>query len=359
MSGAARRYRIGTVNIEETAAPITWRLVSPQFGVRVSGTPVYLDAASARIRGVTPLRARVDFIPRAGDTLSVYGRGPSTPRALDSAETNALGAAGTSVLDLSSISLGTSAQVGVRGRWSFPLGDFVLGVSAAAERDLPPPATGVVFWQGTTVRGGASLTGFGGEQTITVNADISASTADSLGGRNQFAGGGAVTLGVSTSGAVNASGSTWFSGDAFYVSPFGNDRNDQPTRLIPQGSFGGISGLLLVETGAITWSPSVTLLRESSSASVSTLVNGFPSRTTLRGNAWSVAGALSVDVPVGSWLTLSPEIGAVGGTVSTSLAQTNGRVPGRRGRVVNVTNTSGFSDAVRGWWSGVSLRVRF
>jgi len=82
-------------------------------------------------------------------------------------------------------------------------------------------------------------------------------------------------------------------------------------------------------------------------------------RTSLRGSAWSLAAGLSVDVPFGASVTVSPEMGAVGGTVSSTLAQTNGRVLGRRGRVVNVTNTSGFSDAVRGWWGGVALGVRF
>ncbi len=359
LSGAERRYRIGTVDVQESAAPLTWRLVSPRVAARVSGTPVSLDAAAARVQGVTPIRARLDVILRAGDTLSVYGRRGSTPRTLDSAETRVLGAAGTTVLDLSSLSLGIPSQVGVRGRWSFPIGTVVLGLSAAAERDLPPPATGVVFWQGTTVRSGANITAFAGEQTFTVSADVSASRADSLGGRNQFPGGGAFSLGASTSGAVNESGTAWFSGDAFYVRPFANDRSDQPTRLIPQGSFGGVSGLLLLETGALSWTPTVTWLRESSAASLLTLQGTLPSRTSLRGNAWSLSAALSVDVPFGASVTMSPEIGAVGGTVSSTLAQTSGRVVGRTGRVVNVTNTSGFSDAVRGWWGGLTLSVRY
>jgi hypothetical protein len=360
VTGTQRQYRIGAVDVQESAAPLTWRLVSPRIAARVSGTPVSLDAAGAQVQGVTPIRARLDVILRAGDTLSVYGRRGSTPRTLNSVEASALGAAGTSVLDLSSLSMGLASQVGVRGKWSLPVGSVVLGLSAAAERDLPPPATGVVFWQGTTLRGGANITGFVGEQTLTVSADISSSQADSLGGRNQFPGGGAFTLGASSNGAVNEAGTVWFSGDVFYVRPFGNDRNDQPTRLIPQGSFGGVSGLLLLETGALTWTPTVSLLRESSAASVTTVQQGaLPSRTSLRGSAWSVAAGLSVDLPLGGVVTVSPEVGAVSGTVSSSLAQTNGRIVGRRGRVVNVTNTSAFSDAVRGWWGGLSLSVRY
>lgn len=359
LSGFTRQYRVGTVDVQEHAGPLSWRLVSPRVAARVSGTPVSLRATDDRARGVTPVRARADFVLRAGDTISVYGRLGSTPQTLDSVETRALGAAGTSVLDLSSLSLGLPSHVGVRGHWSLPVGTVVLGLSAAVERDLAAPATGFVFWQGTTVRGGASVTAIAGEQTFTVNADISRSVADSLGGRNQFAGGGAVTLGVTTSGAVNPSGSAWFSGDAFFVRPFGNDRNAQPTRLIPQGTFGGVSGLLVLEAGALTWTPTVTVLRESSSASLLTVQGTSLSRTSLSGSAWSLATGLSVDIPLGATLTLSPEVGAVGGTVSSVLAQTNGRVLGRTGRVLNVTNTSGFSDAVRGWWGGLALSVRF
>lgn len=345
--------------MQESAAPVSWRLVSPRVAARVSGTPVSLDAAQSRLQGVTPIRARLDVIPRAGDTVSVYGRFASSPRTLDSAEASALGTAGTSVLDLSSLSLGIASQVGIRGRWSFPAGTLVLGLSAAAERDLPPPATGVVFWQGTTVRGGASLTGFAGDQTVTVSADVSTSRADSLGGRNQFPGGGALVLGASTNGAVNESGTVWFSGDAFYVRPFGNERNDQPTRLIPQGSVGGVSGLLVLETGALTWTPVVSMLRESSAASITTLQGTLASRTSLRASGWSLSAGLSVDLPLGGSLTVTPELGAVGGTVSTTLAQTNGRVIGRRGRVINVTNASGFSDPVRGLWGGLALSIRY
>lgn len=268
-------------------------------------------------------------------------------------------AAGTAVLDLSSLTLGLAPQVGVRGRWSFAVGNVVRGLSAAAERDLPPAATGVVYWQGTPLRGGASVTGFVGEQTIIAGIDLSTSRADSLGGRNQFPGGGAVTLSASTSGALDEDGTRWFAGDAFYVRPFGNDRNDQPTRLIPQGSFGGISGPLLLETRALTWTPTVTLLRETSTATLAVQQGGILSRTALSSSAWTVAGGLSVDMPIGGAITLSPEVGAVGGTVSSTLAQTTGRVLGRRGRVVNCTNTGGSADAVRGWWGGVMVSVRY
>lgn len=358
MGGLARHYQLGATTVREQGAPVTWRLTAPHLAARVTGTPLALQARGTTLAGTTPVRGRVDLIRRVGDTLSVYGRTASGPGTLDSLQAQAVGAAGTSVLDLSSLLLGMAAQVGVRGRWSVPVGALVLGVTGAAERDLPPPASGAVFWQGTTVRGGASLTGFAGAQTVTVGAEVSRSRADSLGGRNQFPGGGTATLSLSTSGAVGDGDDRWFAGDAFYVRPFGNDRNAQPTRLIPQGSLAGASGMLLLEAGALTLAPTVSVMREASAARLATVQGGGRSFTALTSGAWSVSGGLSVDIPLGGSVTLSPEVGAVAGRVSATLAQTSGRVLGRFGRVVNFTSTSGFADAVRGWWGGLTVSVR-
>ena len=68
--------------------------------------------------------------------------------ALDSTQALAVGAAGTSVIDLESPTLGLEPQAGGRGRFSVPVGDMVLRMSVAAERDLPPPAIGATYWQG-------------------------------------------------------------------------------------------------------------------------------------------------------------------------------------------------------------------
>lgn len=358
LSGLTRRYRVGATVVRENAAPLSWRFTSPRIAARISATPLALDAVGTTLRGTTPFRGRLDVVLRAGDTISVYGRSASGPRALDSTQALAVGAAGTSVIDLESPALGLAPQVGARGRFSVPVGDMVLGMTVAAERDLPPPATGATYWQGTTLRGGASLTGFAGEQTITVGADVSYSRADSLGGRNQFPGGGAVTLSAATNGTLGTDGEVFVAGDVFYVQPFGNDRNDQPTLLIPQGTFAGVNGMAAFDTGPLTWSPSLALLREASAATVTVQQGTLRTRSSLDSRAWTLSAGLSVDIPLGATLTLTPEVGGVVGSVGATLAETTGSVLGRRGRTSGRTTTSGFSDPVRGWWGGVSVRIR-
>ena len=306
-----------------------------------------------------PTSLRIDYMLRPGDTVSVYGRSGSSPVTLDSLGVIAVGAAGTSVVDLSSQSLGLPARAGIRAVTSLPVGDFVLGVSGAFEYEPAPSGAGAVYWQGATGRGGLSLRALSNGRTYVVSADVAYSSADSLQGRNQFPGGGSAALGASMSGALDDAASFWFSGDAFYARPFSNSRTDQPTRLIPSGDLAGLSGVLLFDTRAVTWSPSLTVLRESSRADLVVQSGAISTRTALTGSAWSVSGGLSVDIPLGGTLTLSPEAGMVGGSVSSRLAQTNGIVIGRRGRTVNRTSVDGVTDGVRGWWTGIGLSARF
>lgn len=358
ITGTARSYSVGSTRVSEQLAPFSWRLTAPRVALRVSGTSVRLDAPAKQLQAWTPFKLRADFISRVGDTLSVYGRSGSSPVTLDSLAVRAVSAVGTSVLDLSSQSLGVPAQIGVRSVFSFPVSDVVLGLSAALEHEARPTGDGVVYWQGNTLRGAASVRGQAGDKELSATMDVSVSRADSLNGRNQFPGGGAFGLSASALGPVDAGGRVFGVVDAFFVRPFGNDRPDQPTRLIPQGSLMGTTVSLLMETGALMWSPSVSLMRESSSASVIVQSGTQRALTTLTGSAWSVAGGLSLDVTLAHGITLTPEVGAVAGSVASSIAQTSGRVIGRFGRVVNATSVDSFADPVRGVWGGLGVRIR-
>lgn len=359
VTATARSYRVGDTQVNERTVPFSWRVTSPRFVLSASGEPLRVDAPAGTLSAWSPVRARADVLLRVGDTISVYGRSGSSPVTLDPLAIRVVGAVGTSVLDLSSQSLGVPPQIGVRASFSFPLRDVVIGVSGAVEQDVRPSGTGAVYWQGTTVRSALSMNALFGERRLTLSADASYSRSDSLAGRNQFPGGGSAGVSADVSGPVDEAGRFWFTADAFYALPFGNARADQPTRLIPSGDFAGASAALLAQLGALTWSPSVTLLRESSRASVLVQQGAQRARTTLIGSAWSVAGGLSVDIPLGRTLTLSPEAGMVAGTVSSTLQQTMGRIVGRRGRSIGTTTTDGFRDPVRGWWTGVELRARF
>ena len=355
----ARSYHVGTVDVNERVAPFSWQVTSPKFELKIAGQPVQLDAPAEKLRAWTPLTARADVLLRVGDTISVYGRSGSSPLTLDTLAIRAISAINTSVLDLSSQSLGVPASLGVRGIFSFPVGDVVLGLAGALEQEARPAGLGVTYWQGTTVRGSATINALFNERHLAVAFDLSYSNADSLGGRNQFAGGGTAGVNTDFSGALDDASRWWFIGNAFYSRPFSNVRNDQPTRLIPSGTFVGLSGSVVTQTGAVTWSPSVQVLRESSGADVTVLQGTQRTRTSLAASAWSVTSSVSVDIPFWKIFTLTPEVGAVGGTVSSSLRQSTGRVIGRRGRSVALGSTDAFSDPVRGWWTGIGLSARF
>lgn len=358
ISATSRSYKVGDVRVNEQVAPFSWKLTAPRVVLRASGVPLQLDAPVDQLNAWTPFKARADFVLRVGDTLSVYGRTGSSPVTLDSLAVRAVSAVGTSVLDLSSQSLGVPAQGGVRALFSFPMSDVVIGLSGALEHEARPNGAGATYWQGNTARGAITMRGQAGERELSATLDVSVSKADSLNGRNQFPGGGTLGLSASAVGPLDADARFFGVADAFFARPFGNDRPDQPTRLIPQGNLMGTSFTVLMQTGDVTWSPSVTLMRESSSASVTVLSGTQRSLSTLSGSAWSVAGGLSVDISLGHYFTLSPEIGAVGGSVSSSLAQTSGRVIGRRGRIVGATTVDSFSDPVTGFWGGIGVRFR-
>lgn len=352
-----RNVRVGTTALREQSAPLEWRLVTPHVSARVSGTPVSLAVPAQSLTGLTPVRGRLDLVRRAGDTLSVYARYAGLPVGLDSAQIAAVSNVGTSVVDLASQSLGVSSQLGVRAKMAFPVGALVLGVSAAVERDLAPPATGAVFWQGTTMRAGASVTGFAGAHAITLGLDLARSSTDSLGGRNLFQGGGAAVLSATTMGPTPWASAT-LAADLFLVRPFANERPDQPTRLIPQGQLLGVSTLLFVDVGSITVTPAITLFRESSAASVTVQDGTTRTTTSLTGSAWSANASVAFDLPVSSRFTLAPELGVTSGNVRAQLTELSGRVIGRRGRVITTNDASAaFSDPLRGVWVTVGARI--
>ncbi len=358
-SGTTRSYSVGATSITESVAPFSYHLSAPHFGLQISGTPVRLNTQPTVVNAWVPLQANADFALRSGDTISVYGRTGSSPVALDSLQTIAVGAVSTSVVDLSSQWLGMPAQVGARAVVSFPVADVVLALSGAVEQDMPAPTTGVTYWMGTTLRGGLSLNANVGENKLTLGTELSHSTADSLGGRNQFPGGGDFTLTVDLVGPLDDLGTMSFIADGFYSRPFGNARSDQPTRLIPSGDLLSLSGTLLISRGSLTFSPSLTLLRESSSAVINVQQGTQRLNASLDANAWSAATGLSVDIPFGRALTLTPELGATLGAVNETVSRAGNRVIVRRGRAALGSTATGSHDAVRGVWAGIGFSAKF
>jgi hypothetical protein len=346
--GTMRRdYDVGGVAVAETSAPLRWSWRGDRLALRATGAPVSYDAIGAAVSGTVPFTARADVMLRPGDTLSVYGRTASSPGALDSTALTSLAAVGTSTLDLASVGFGVPALVGARALFSFPVGDVVLGLGAGVEVEPTPGGAETVFWRGTTVRAEASLYGYVGDGSWRLGLEYARSNADSLGGRNLFPGGGQVVLDGRLDGPVFG-GQTWGTLGGFYLRAVDLDVAAQPNRLIPVGDLVGTYGSLYVPVGRLALLPTVSLLRESSTA---TATDGRVA-TRIDGSGWSFTAGTALDVPLGGGLTLTPEAGLVRGTIGGQFAQALVRAP-------RLARGATFDDPVSGWYAGLSLGIRF
>lgn len=342
---------------------MTERVANARYELFVSSVRFRLDAAVLRyatradtIDGALPIAARVDLAVRPGDTLTAFARSASQPLELSKRQTTALGTAGTSTVDLESAALGTPAVGGVRLALAFPLGDLVLAARGGVELEPRPSGTFPVYWRGTTVRGGLALTSSTGNGSVTASLDATRSSADSLGGRNLFPGGGSLSLQVASDLTVAnpfdpLEDDRWpVRALVFYARPFANDRADQPNLIIPQGNLWGAVGTLLASAGELTIAPALQLLRESStSESASGLI-----RNRITGSAWTAQASLDVTIPLGRTFELTPQAGYTLGSVGASFAQST---VFRRGRAFG--QSTSFSDAIRGNWLSLQLSAAF
>ena len=219
-----------------------------------------------------------------------------------------------------------------------------------------PGGASPVYWRGTTLRGGLALTTSAGAGSVTASVDATHSSADSLAGRNLFAGGGSITLQLMMDASVPnpfdpLEDDRWpLRAVAFYGRPYGNDRADQPNLLIPQGDLLGALGTLLVTAGDLTISPSLQLLRETSASGSTT---GFVT-SRITGSAWTAQGSLDLTIPLGSVFELTPQAGYAFGNVGASFSQA---AAVRRGR--GIVRSSSFNDSIRGQWLSVQLSAVF
>jgi hypothetical protein len=356
LTGTAHSYDVGDSSVSERVANARYELYVSRIHIQLDASTLQFVAPFDTIRGRLPVGARVSYTLRAGDTISVFARSSSDPLALSSRQTAALSTAGTSTVDLESAGFGTPSVGGGRIAVAFPVGDIVLGARAGIENEPMPNGASPVYWQGTTVRGGLALTKSAGDGSITASLDVTHSSADSLGGRNLFPGGGSITLQVMSDLSVPnpfdpLEDEQWpLRVVAFYGRPYGNDRADQPNLLIPQGDLAGALGTLLVTIGDLAFSPSLQFLREtSSSGSTSGIVT---SRIT--GSAWTAQSSLDVTIPLGRVFELTPQAGYTFGNVGASFSQA---AVLRRGR--GVARSTAFNDDIRGSWLSLQLTAVF
>lgn len=350
-----RSYRIGDTTVSERVGGMTYTMSSARFRLRLEGSVLRYDAFSDTISGSLPGSARFDFIPLYGDTVTVFARTATRPGALDARQTEALGNAGTSTLDLDAFQLGTPVVGGGGVALAYPVGSLVLGVRGGLEFEPKPSGTSPVYWRGTTVKGGVSLTGASGDNQLTASVNLSRSSGDSLGGRNLFPGGGTLSMqlvtDLSAPNLVDPMDEPWpFRAAVFFSQPFNDTRNNQTDRLVPRGSvFGGLASIL-VPAGPAILTPSVQILRESSSDAISQSL----SRNRIDAGGWTASFGLGASLPLGNHLDLDPEAGYTVGNVGATFSET---IIGPGGRPIS--SASRFSDSIRGSWLTLEVRASF
>jgi hypothetical protein len=334
-----RWYNVGSPqttgrSINERSTTLTYQVRGPHLSARLDVNPLTYETTQSGVgtslAGLTPIAARLEWRWREGDTTRLFARGATRPRTLDSTQTSAIGAAGTSTIELDAVALGTPVAVGLRQTAALPLSDAItISLRGSVESSERPASGQSIYWTGTTVRAGAAVILRPASATrLVASLDLSRSFADSLGGSNLFPGGGTVFVDLRAQGPLGGPESPVFGQvQTFFSRPYGNTRADQPNRLIPQGDFFGANSALTIDVGPVMVMPTLGTMVESGRAESRRTF----ARSQFRGLAWSATGGLAVVIPLGTLVEVTPEIAVVGGNVSqeylTSVVNPlNGRV---------------------------------
>ncbi len=346
-----RRYTVGGVRASEQSSNASWVGSFGRSALRIDLTPLSYTGdttatagrPSVAFSGVTPVSVRLDLTMRSRDTLRVFAQSMSSPAALSAAEAQAIGAVGTSTIDLDAGALGIASRVGMRYALTQPLGESGMSLSmrGGVEYDPRPSGSDAVSWRGTTVRGLLGVSRATEATTVGASVELTKSFTDSLEGRNLFPGGGQLTVDARLQRYFGSDGTGFLTVSGFYSTPIDIERPDVATRLIPIGDFTGATAAAAIPVGALTLLPTVSVVRESSNARAS--FNGIPA--TLDASGTTATASLGVAVPVGRWITVTPEVGGAAGSVGQTVSA---RFPRR-------TRSQSFSDPIRGGW--VTLEV--
>lgn len=348
-----RSYSVGGLNATEQASYASWVARFRRATLRMDLTPIAFTGDTSATAGrppvgfnaMSPISARLDVPLRMGDTVRVFAQSSSFPGTLSAIDAQALGAVGTSTIDLDAITLGVAARVGMRYTVSRAIGDDGVAISlrGGVEYDPKPSGIDAVSWRGTTVRGGLGLSRTTATISLGASAEVTRSFADSLGGKNLFPGGGAVNVDARALRFFGTDGDGYVALNGFYSKPIDIERPDQPTRLFPVGDFFGATVSGAIPLGRVSLLPTLSHMRESSNASA--IVNGRV--TTLDATGYTSTASLALSIPIGSVLTVTPEVGGALGTVGQVVSA---QFP-RRVRSLS------FSDAIRGGWFALELTL--
>ncbi len=347
-----RRYTVGGVSASEQAAYAGWVGRFRRATLRLDLTPVaYRGDTTAtdgrppvEFGGTSPASLRLDVKVRTADTLRLFAQSMSSPATLSVAQAQAIGAVGTSTIDLDAGALGIASRVGVRYALTQAIGSGVaVSLRTGVEYDPKPSGSDAVSWRGTTVRGGVGLSRTSGETTVGAGVEMTRSFTDSLDGRNLFPGGGMLTVDTRLMRFFGGDGTGFLTLNGFYSRPLDLERPDVATRIIPIGDFLGATLAAAIPAGAFSVQPTVSVLRETSNAQ--TTVSGIP--TTLDASGTTASASLGVSIPIGRSVTVTPEVGGAFGSVGQTVSA---RFPRR-------TRSQSFSDPIRGGWVTLELSI--
>ncbi|MES3035583.1 MAG: hypothetical protein V4813_16395 [Gemmatimonadota bacterium] len=354
MRPVSRRYRVGEIDAAEQGMYTSYVSRFRRATLRMDITPVSYrgDTSTTAARpqvsfgGATPISGRLDLVLRSADTLRVFTQSASMPGMLDAADVQALGAVGTSTIDLDAAALGVAARTGIRYAVSQPLGSGGVSLSfrGGVEYEPKPTGTSVVSWRGTTLRGGVGVSKATASTIIGSGVEVTQSVTDSLGGRNQFPGGGSLTVDARLLHFAGAEGRGLVALNGFFARPLAIQRPDVATRRIPIGDFMGATASFAIPVSAWSLLPTFSVLRESSS--FTDTANGV--RTTRDASGTTGSASLGLQVPIGRHLTITPEGGAAFGTLGQTTS-TRSTFQNRR---------SAFSDPIRGNWFSLEISIR-
>jgi hypothetical protein len=349
-----RVYTVGNVDAAEQTSYAGWVARFRRATLRVDLTPVAYtgdtsstakDSPQVAFNGVSPISGRLDVSIRSADTLRVFAQSMSFPGALSAADAQAIGAVGTSTIDLDAGALGIAARTGMRYTHTQHVGDNGVAITlrGGLEYDPKPGGAESVSWRGTTLRGALGIGRSTDDGSIGISAEVTKSYADSLGGRNLFPGGGTLNLDARMMRYFGDDGTGFASLNGFYSKPVNIERPDIATRIIPIGDYFGATASAAVPAGKVTFLPVLSVMRETSNATA--IVSGRT--TTLDASGQTVSLSLGVSLPIGHAITITPEVGGAYGNVGQTVsAQFPRRVRSRS-----------FSDPIRGGWFALEVSV--
>ncbi|MCX5767245.1 MAG: hypothetical protein NTZ43_08505 [Gemmatimonadetes bacterium] len=352
---SSARYTIGDSAVKEGTGNFSYDLRTGRFHFAVDGSSVNYSTPSRTISGMVPTSLTLDMMVHNGDTLTLLGRTGSQPANLDSAQLVAIGVSGGTLLDMQSINFGTQAMTGAHGTLTFPMGDVVLNLRGGIEIEPRPSALTRAYWRGTTMLGGATLTGKTAKGDWSGVVDYSTSTADSLGGRNLYPGGGDFTAQFNLHAPLDnpavAGGEDWDTRwSANLYIPISASRTDQPNRLVPVGPMYWFTGALTVPIGEGSVGASASYSGASSSAQ--------RALASASSSSWATSVALNGSIPIAKGIELVPEIGTVAGSSDVSLGVAGVRRPGRP-LGPGGSRTTSIASGVSGSWMSLSLTFTF